>query len=511
MKTFKQFNEVAPPGFGHTKSDKDKGVKKGGTAAAFDRARKRGDFKGSKSDMFAIMWSQKNKGDKPHYKPGTDEKYKKYQEDWKPEIEVIDTKKRKKEAEKKRKEAEASLPPHLKLDVMKKAFSEEPERTPEYKAMQRKLYPRGESEKVEWRNPKNRGRKRKVMAEFEPELEMVDAEVVLEREDSPYEKASDKALDKKYGYGTSHDKGSKTGFGRASNRNTAAAVLKDIRRRKSKSTSETRADAAHKGWSATAKTSKEQTPEKKATRKKLADTPYKKLPKDEQEKDQVAADAVKKEYDKKKKKKVNEGSAYGLWKGDGKRKLPGDKDKAWNKIRKDRGDQKEFERAQAYIKKNPNFGKVSEAKVDKGRSDYGKATIRNWRHSGPSTVEPAMFDPENKRGKTIDKRREEHKARRGVKGAKVPTYKKESFSDWRIDLGEEGYDRWRDDRLVKYGIGHDGSDRKGPSPRPTGKQPKGDTVYQAKMRKKYGGKLPSAIQVVKDKYKGQIYDGKKKG
>ena len=35
-----------------------------------------------------------------------------------------------------------------------------------------------------------------------------------------------------------------------------------------------------------------------------------------------------------------------------------------------------------------------------------------------------MFDPENKRGKTIDKRRAEHKARRGVKGAKVPTYKR---------------------------------------------------------------------------------------
>ena len=71
--------EVAPPGFGHTKGDKEKGVKKGGTAAAFDRARKEGRFKGSKSDMFAIMWSQKNKGDKPHYKPGTDKKYKKYQ------------------------------------------------------------------------------------------------------------------------------------------------------------------------------------------------------------------------------------------------------------------------------------------------------------------------------------------------------------------------------------------------------------------------------------------------
>ena len=74
-------NEVAPPGFGHTKGDKEKGVKKGGTAAAFDKARKEGRFKGSKSDMFAIMWSQKKKGDKPHYKPCTDKKYKKYQEE----------------------------------------------------------------------------------------------------------------------------------------------------------------------------------------------------------------------------------------------------------------------------------------------------------------------------------------------------------------------------------------------------------------------------------------------
>ena len=73
--------EVAPPGFGHTKGDKEKGVKKGGTAAAFDKARKEGRFKGSKSDMFAIMWAMKNKGAKPKYKPGTDKKYKKYQEE----------------------------------------------------------------------------------------------------------------------------------------------------------------------------------------------------------------------------------------------------------------------------------------------------------------------------------------------------------------------------------------------------------------------------------------------
>ena len=112
-----------------------------------------------------------------------------------------------------------------------------------------------------------------------------------------------------------------------------------------------------------------------------------------------------------------------------------------------------------------------------------------------------MFDPENKRGKTIDKRREEHKARRGVKKAKVPTYTKEETID------EEGYDKMRDDRLVKYGIGHDGSDRKGPSPRPTGKQPKGDTVYQKEMKKKYGGKLPSAVQVVTDKIKEKYGKG----
>jgi len=68
---------------------------------------------------------------------------------------------------------------------------------------------------------------------------------------------------------------------------------------------------------------------------------------------------------------------------------------------------------------------IDEAKVDKGRSDYGKASIRNYRRMGPGHDEPGMFDPEGKRGKAIDKRREEHKARRGVKGAKVPAYKVE--------------------------------------------------------------------------------------
>jgi len=73
--------------------------------------------------------------------------------------------------------------------------------------------------------------------------------------------------------------------------------------------------------------------------------------------------------------------------------------------------------------KKEDFEYATEAKVDQGRSDYGKASIRNYRRKGPGYGEPAMFDPENKRGKLIDKRREEHKERRGVKGAKVPAYK----------------------------------------------------------------------------------------
>ena len=81
-------NEVAPPGFGHTKSGD--GDKKGGTAAAFKRALDRGEFKGlpgsktkkeKTADMFKLMWAMKKKGAKPHYKPGTDKKYKKYEEE----------------------------------------------------------------------------------------------------------------------------------------------------------------------------------------------------------------------------------------------------------------------------------------------------------------------------------------------------------------------------------------------------------------------------------------------
>jgi hypothetical protein len=69
-------------------------------------------------------------------------------------------------------------------------------------------------------------------------------------------------------------------------------------------------------------------------------------------------------------------------------------------------------------------------------------------------------------------------------------------------IPEEGYDRMRDDRLVKYGIGHDGSDRRStPSKRtPDNQKIKGKTVYQKQAEKKYG-KGVTALDIVKAKIK----------
>ena len=75
-------NEVSPPGWGHTKAEKEKTKpnkpksKIGGTADAMKQAQKRGDIP-KKMNIFALMWSMKNKGDKPHYKPGVKDKLKK--------------------------------------------------------------------------------------------------------------------------------------------------------------------------------------------------------------------------------------------------------------------------------------------------------------------------------------------------------------------------------------------------------------------------------------------------
>lgn len=120
---------------------------------------------------------------------------------------------------------------------------------------------------------------------------------IMERENSPYETASDAALDQRYGYGRAS--GDKRSFGRAANRSSAAAALRALRRgdRSGSGTStEAGADAVHRGWAKTAKTSPDQTPEKKAKRAKLANTEYKDLPDDEKEKDRVSFNAVRAIY-----------------------------------------------------------------------------------------------------------------------------------------------------------------------------------------------------------------------
>ena len=132
------------------------------------------------------------------------------------------------------------------------------------------------------------------------------------------------------------------------------------------------------------------------------------------------------------------------------------------------------------------YGVMSSAAKEKARNERKFCKV-GWNQGGQSQL-----------------RKRSHWANRGdkkVRGAK--------------QIDEEGYDRMRDDRLVKYGIGHDGSDKSGPSPRPTGKQPKGDTNYKKEMKKKHGGKLPSAVDVVRAKIqakhgKGAIMDTKKK-
>ena len=131
---------------------------------------------------------------------------------------------------------------------------------------------------------------------------------------------------------------------------------------------------------------------------------------------------------------------------------------------------KGVEKVKKYVKED----EMLEAKVDKGRSDYGKASIRNYRRKGPGHGEPAMFDPENKRGKLIDKRREEHKARRGVKGAKVPAYK--------VSEGEDrAFNLVRDKLKAKYG---DGVLTTGEKPKPpTAKQKAEYAAHKAKIAK----------------------------
>ena len=144
---------------------------------------------------------------------------------------------------------------------------------------------------------------------------------------------------------------------------------------------------------------------------------------------------------------------------------------------------------------------IDEAKVDAGKSPETKEKDRNVRKFGVSHNVAGH-------GKL---RRALHRSNRGdkkIKGDKSQYVETES-----VNLGEEGYDRMRDDRLVKYGIGHDGSDRKSTPSRSSGKKMKGKTVLQKETEKKYG-KGKSALDIVKSqitaKYgKGAIMNTKK--
>mgnify|MGYP005739361373 CR=1 FL=1 len=60
---------------------------------------------------------------------------------------------------------------------------------------------------------------------------------------------------------------------------------------------------------------------------------------------------------------------------------------------------------------------IPEAKQESGRSNFGKASVRNMRRFGYGGNNAARLNQGEKRGEAIDKREAEHKASRGVKGS----------------------------------------------------------------------------------------------
>ena len=179
-------------------------------------------------------------------------------------------------------------------------------------------------------------------------------------------------------------------------------------------------------------------------------------------------------------------------------------------------DQKELDRAQEYIKKNPKFGvkeevidemntelssikqkfkgKMTKSSVVKRLKDRGESK-REFRNSYKKDIDGGYVGPHKPTKsnlKTALKKQNEE-----VEVSNVPEGGCTTRKDQLVNIGEEGYDRMRDDRLVKYGIGHDGSDRKPSQPAPKSKV-KGKTVLQRETEKKYG-KGKSALDIVKAK------------
>ena len=141
--------------------------------------------------------------------------------------------------------------------------------------------------------------------------------------------------------------------------------------------------------------------------------------------------------------------------------------------------------------------KVTGAAIDAVKGRMGGSSSSS--SSKPSTPKTEKSKPSGGYASKSE-RVSSFKARRDKQKAAGVSMRGENFSNWKLDLlGEEGYDRMRDKQLERGGIGAVAS--KSPS-RPytrSEKQPKGDTNYQKEMKAKHGGKLPSALDVVKSK------------
>ena len=85
-----------------------------------------------------------------------------------------------------------------------------------------------------------------------------------------------------------------------------------------------------------------------------------------------------------------------------------------------------------------------------GRSNYGKASVRNKRKFGtegePLVGKAAIFRQEGDRGDLIDKRREEHKAKRGVKTKGV--------TEAKVDTGKSPEEKEKVRNVRKFGVSH---------------------------------------------------------
>ena len=152
----------------------------------------------------------------------------------------------------------------------------------------------------------------------------------------------------------------------------------------------------------------------------------------------------------------------------------------------------------------------SEKEYQDGRSDGGKMVSGDSKHSGAAYSSRAVKNtgpnPAGGSKKPQGQGRMTSGARADLAYRKA-NLKKEELSDWRKDiLSEEGYDRWRDRQLEKYGSGYRSAGSRRGIARSGGTQPK-------PMPKKKDG--PSALDIVKGdiekKYgKGAIMDVKKK-